>query len=216
MRGDRSGQRPPRHPGPRPAGPGRGRGRHGRARAGRIVYAGPETAGPSVADAEIVNCEGRWITPGLIDCTPIWSTPATAPASSNCGWGASYEEIARGGGGILSTVTATRGADEGERSAPPCPARRAAGRGRHHGRDQVRLRAGIVGEMRMLRAARALGTSGGWESRPRSWRCTPCHRNSPATRRYIDLVGATMLQAVAAEGLADAVDAFCEGIAFRP
>ncbi|MEO8812633.1 MAG: imidazolonepropionase, partial [Caulobacteraceae bacterium] len=80
---------------------------------GTIVYAGAAEAAPNMDAAEIVVCEGRWITPGLIDChTHIVYGGNRAGEFEQRLAGASYEEIARAGGGILSTVTATRAADE--------------------------------------------------------------------------------------------------------
>src|SRR5258708_20234628 len=78
------------------------------ARGGRIVYAGPEAEAPACEASDIVDCAGRWITPGLVDChTHIvyGGNPAhefELPLS-----GASYEEIARAGAGIVSTIHAT-------------------------------------------------------------------------------------------------------------
>ena len=82
------------------------------ARDGRIVYAGPEADLPGgFADAasDVVDCEGRWVTPGLIDChTHLVYAGDRAQEFELRLKGASYEEIARAGGGILSTVRATR------------------------------------------------------------------------------------------------------------
>src|ERR1700746_2865224 len=81
------------------------------ARGGRIVFAGPEDELPSAISggAKVVDCGGRWITPGLIDChTHLVSGAAPAEKLERRLAGASYEDIAVGGGGILSTVRATR------------------------------------------------------------------------------------------------------------
>ena len=115
------------------------------ARDGRIAYAGPEAElpGDSRNAAEIVDCEGRWITPGLIDChTHLVHAGDRAAELEMRLKGATYEEIARAGGGILSTVTATRAASEDELVASGAAAPRCADRRRRDdGRDQVRLRA---------------------------------------------------------------------------
>src|SRR3954466_1011630 len=86
------------------------------ARAGRIVYAGAQADFPANADtADRIDCEGRWITPGLIDChTHLVYAGNRAHEFEMRLAGASYEEIAQAGGGILSTVKATRAASEAE------------------------------------------------------------------------------------------------------
>jgi imidazolonepropionase len=70
--------------------------------------------------ASTVDCEGRWITPGLIGYT-IWSMQATAPTNSRCAGGATHEEVARAGGGIVSSVKALRAASEAELVAQSLP-----------------------------------------------------------------------------------------------
>src|SRR3954447_9255360 len=84
------------------------------ARAGRIVYAGAQADFPANADtAERIDCEGRWITPGLVDChTHLVFAGDRAHEFELRLKGASYEEIARAGGGILSTVRAPRAGSE--------------------------------------------------------------------------------------------------------
>ena len=90
-------------------------------RDGRIVYAGPRAEAPGEA-AETIDCAGRWITPGLIDChTHLVHAGDRAGEWAMRLEGASYEEIARAGGGILSTMRATRAADEGELVASALP-----------------------------------------------------------------------------------------------
>ena len=83
----------------------------------RIVYAGPEAELPAAATAgaEIIDCEGRWITPGLIDChTHLVHAGNRAHEFELRLAGATYEEVARAGGGIVSSVKATRAASEDE------------------------------------------------------------------------------------------------------
>src|SRR5690349_10093031 len=83
------------------------------ARDGRIVYAGPMAGAPEFAADEMVDCQGRWITPGLIDChTHLVHAGDRAHEFELRLQGASYEEIARAGGGIASTMRATRDATE--------------------------------------------------------------------------------------------------------
>src|ERR1700743_329741 len=76
---------------------------------GRIAYAGPSAEAPKLEAAETIDCEGRWITPGLIDChTHLVYAGDRAREFELRLAGASYEEIARAGGGIVSTMKATR------------------------------------------------------------------------------------------------------------
>src|SRR3546814_418203 len=92
------------------------------AKDGRIVYAGPEAGAPALDAAEIVDCDGRWITPGLIDChTHLIHAGNRAREFELRLEGASYEDIARAGGGILSTMKATRAASEDELVASALP-----------------------------------------------------------------------------------------------
>ena len=87
------------------------------AREGRIVFAGPENELPSAARAaeRLVDCEGRWITPALIDCHThlVYGSDRAHEFELKLA-GATYEQIAREGGGILSTVRATRAANKDE------------------------------------------------------------------------------------------------------
>src|ERR1700679_2941757 len=84
-------------------------------RDGRIVYAGPAADAPDLDGAETIDCESRWITPGLIDCHThlVFGGDRAAEFELRLA-GASYEEIARAGGGIVSTMTATRAASEAD------------------------------------------------------------------------------------------------------
>ena len=188
------------------------------ARDGRIVFAGSRSDFPSDADAaERIDCAGRWITPGLVDChTHLVFGGNRAHEFELRLQGASYEEIARAGGGIVSTVEATRKVSERYRNATPS-ARQVAPIG--EGVTTVEINSGYglntETEMRQLSAARALG-----RDRPVTIRTTFLGAHAlPAEAdgdkdRYIDLVCREMLPAVAQAGLADAVDGFMEGIAF--
>ena len=94
-------------------------------------------------DEEVVDVAGRWMTPGLIDCHThlVWGGDRAGEFERRLA-GATYAEIAAAGGGIRSTVAATRAASEEELALPGCRAAgAAAGRGADHGRDQVGLRA---------------------------------------------------------------------------
>jgi len=187
------------------------------ARDGRIVYAGPRTDAPQFDPAEVLGCEGRWITPGLIDCHThlVWAGDRAREFELRLA-GASYEEIARAGGGIVSTVAATRAATEVDLLASTLPRLDAL---IAEGVTTVEVKSGyglsIEGETKQLRVARALA-----RRRDVTVRTSflGAHALPPEftgdSDGYIDLVCRTILPAIAAEGLADAVDAFCEGIGF--
>ena len=185
------------------------------AKAGRIVFAGPADAAP--AAVRTIRCEGRWITPGLIDChTHIVHGGDRAAEFEARLAGASYEEIARAGGGIVSTMRATRAASEAELVADAVPRLDAL---LAEGVTTIEVKSGygldVASEARMLRAARALATE-------RDVRIVTSFLGAHAVPPefagkaddYIDLVVGEMIPALA--DLVDAVDGFCEGIAFSP
>jgi len=188
------------------------------ARNGRIVFAGARSDFASDADAaEQIDCAGRLITPGLVDChTHLVFGGNRAHEFELRLKGASYEEIARAGGGIVSTVAATRAASEAELTANALPRLDAL---ISEGVTTLEIKSGYglntETEMRQLSAARALG-----RNRPVTVKTTflGAHALPPEAGgdkdRYIELVCRDMLPAVARAGLADAVDAFMEGIAF--
>ncbi len=189
------------------------------ARDGRMIYAGPEAAAPAFDAPERMDCEGRWITPGLIDChTHLVYGGNRAHEFERRLAGVSYEEIARAGGGILSTMAATRAASEDELAASALPRLDAL---LAEGVTTIEIKSGYGlardAEMRQLRAARQLATK-------RKVAVTTtflgAHALPPEAGgdkdAYIDLVCNEMLPAIAEAGLADAVDAFCETIAFSP
>ncbi|MBZ9918338.1 MULTISPECIES: imidazolonepropionase [unclassified Mesorhizobium] len=189
------------------------------ARDGTIVYAGAEADIPAAFEqrAEIVDCEGRWITPGLIDChTHLVHAGDRANEFEMRLAGATYEEVARAGGGIVSSVRALRGAGEDELVAQTLPRLDAL---IAEGATTVEVKSGygldLENEKKSLRAARRLGAE-----RPVTIRTTflGAHALPPEAKgdkdAFIDLITATILPAIAADGLADAVDGFCEGIAF--
>ena len=186
---------------------------------GRIAFAGPASELPSGWDArERIDCAGRWITPGLVDChTHLVFGGDRAEEFEQRLRGVTYEEIARAGGGIASTVRATRAADEGELVSGALPRLDCL---IAEGVTTVEVKSGygldLATEARMLRAARRLV-----QERPVSVTTTflGAHALPPGQddkQAYIDEVCGVMLPAVHREGLADAVDAFCEGIAFSP
>lgn len=184
-----------------------------------IVYAGPAKDAPSFDAQAEWDIDGRWITPGLIDChTHLIHAGNRAREFEQRLAGASYEEIARAGGGIVSTMAATRAASRDaliEAALPRLDAMLA------EGVTTIEIKSGYglseVDEIKMLSAARALPGL-----RPVRVRTTFLGAHAlPAEFRdnpdgYIDLVCDRMIPGVAAAGLADAVDAFCEGIGFTP
>ncbi|MDJ1159075.1 imidazolonepropionase [Chelatococcus sp. SYSU_G07232] len=190
------------------------------ARDGRIAFVGAMGDLPAGATAqERIDCAGRWITPGLVDChTHLVFGGDRAQEFELRLAGASYEEIARAGGGIVSTVKATRAASE---DALVASALRRLDHLLAEGVTTVEVKSGygldLESEARMLRAARRLAAE-----RRVSVATTflGAHALPPEAKgdkdAYIESVCNEMLPAIAAEGLADAVDAFCEGIAFSP
>ena len=186
-------------------------------RNGRIVYAGPRENSPEFDAVEQIDCSGRWITPGLIDCHSHLIHAGNRSHEFELRLsGASYEEIARAGGGIVSTMSATRAASEDDlvSSALARLDRLIA-----EGVTTIEIKSGyglsLESEIRMLRAARRLGDERqvtvttsflGAHALP------PEYAGDPDA--YIDHVCSAMIPAVAALGLADAVDGFCETIGF--
>ena len=187
------------------------------ARDGIIVYAGPRAGAPTgLVAAESIDCDGRWITPGLIDChTHLVYGGARAEEFELRLAGASYEEIARRGGGILSTVKATRAAGEDELVSS---ARRRLDALLAEGVTTIEVKSGygleLATERRQLSAARRLA-----QINPVTVRTTflGAHALPPEragdSKTYIADV-CEMIPVLAAEGLVNAVDAFCETIAF--
>jgi imidazolonepropionase len=190
--------------------------------ADRIAFVGPDAAlpGPAATCAErIVDCGGAWITPGLIDChTHLVFGGNRAHEFEMRLNGATYEEIARAGGGIRSTVAATRSASE---DALYSSARRRLAALMVHGVTTVEIKSGYglttADELKMLRVARRLGAD-----LPVTVRTTLLGAHAlPLEYQdhqadYVRLVCDDMIPAVAEAGVADAVDAFCETIAFTP
>jgi imidazolonepropionase len=186
---------------------------------GRIVYAGPARDAPAFDAVETIDCAQRWITPGLIDPHTHLVYAGERVNEFELGLaGASYEEIARAGGGILATVAATRKASEAELIAASLPRLDAL---IAEGLTTVEIKSGyglsLEDELKQLRAAGALATL-----RPLTVKRTllAAHALPPEFKGdpdgYIDLVCRVVIPAAAAEDLADAVDGFCEGIGFTP
>jgi imidazolonepropionase len=189
------------------------------AREGRIAFVGREDELPATwrATARLVDCEGRWITPALIDChTHLVYGGDRAHEFELRLAGASYEQIAREGGGILSTVRATRAASEDELSRS---ALRRLDALIAEGVGTVEVKSGygldLATERKSLTVARRLA-----KQRHVAIRATflGAHALPPefSDKRdvYVAYVADTMIPKLAGEGLIDAVDGFCERIAF--
>jgi len=187
-------------------------------RGARIEWVGEEAQLPAIASgAEVHDLAGAWVTPGLIDChTHLVFAGTRADEYAQRLRGRSYEEIARAGGGILSTVRAVRAASEAqlfEESAPRLAALAS------EGVTTIEIKSGygltLADEAKMLRVARALG-----RAFPVTVRTTllAAHTLPPEFRgradAYIDTIAREWLPALLGEGLVDAVDIFCERIAF--
>ena len=189
---------------------------------GRIAWVGRRgdlPGEPAALAGTVHDCGGRWITPGLIDChTHLVYGGDRAGEFALRLKGATYEEIARAGGGILSTVTATRAADEDSLYRSARPRLEALLR---EGVTTVEIKSGygldLETEFRMLRVAERLGVESGMRVR-RTY--LGAHTLPPEYKDdadgYLDLVCRQALPSIAAEKLADAVDAFGEKIAFSP
>jgi len=186
---------------------------------GRIAWVGERGALPPDAEAaERLDFGGGWITPGLVDChTHLVFAGDRAGEFEMRLQGASYEAIARAGGGILSTVRAVRGADEDALFAASLPRARALLR---DGATTLEVKSGygleFEAECRMLRVARRIGETLGIQVRT-TW--LAAHALPPEYAGDADgYVAASIewLRRAHGQGLVDAVDAFCEGIGFSP
>jgi imidazolonepropionase len=186
---------------------------------GRIAWVGAAADLPHREAAELLDGEGGWLTPGLIDChTHLVFAGDRSGEFEQRLMGASYEEIARAGGGIARTVAATRQASHAELEAAAW--RRLAAL-MAEGVTTIEIKSGYGldqdTEIRMLEVARALGRDNPVEVRTTFLGAHALPREYAADRAgYLDLVCLRVLPEVARRGLADAVDAFCEGIAFSP
>lgn len=183
--------------------------------AGRISWIGSRSEWRAKAREEH-DARGAWITPGLIDChTHLVYAGNRASEFELRLKGATYEEIARTGGGILSTVRATRAASEDQLFQL---AQKRLSRWQAEGATVIEVKSGYGldrdTELRMLRAARRLTglsvktTFLGAHALPEEYRGRP--------DAYIDFVCGEVLPEARKQGLVDAVDAFCERIAFTP
>ncbi|ROL77338.1 imidazolonepropionase [Pseudomonas vranovensis] len=187
--------------------------------AGHIEWIGPRQQLPALIADRTVDLGGAWVTPGLIDC----HTHAVFGGNRSGEFeqrlqGVSYAEIAAQGGGIASTVRATRAASEDQLFAS---ARQRVQALMHDGVTTLEIKSGygldLVSERKLLKVIRRLG-----EELPLTVRstCLAAHALPPEYKDraddYISHICDEMLPALAAEGLVDAVDAFCEYLAFSP
>ncbi|UPT63807.1 MAG: imidazolonepropionase [Hyphomonadaceae bacterium JAD_PAG50586_4] len=181
----------------------------------RILYAGPTSKAPALDAVETIPCGGRWITPGLIDChTHLVHAGNRAHEFELRLNGATYEEIARAGGGIISTVSATRAASEDDLVADALPRLDAL---IAEGVTTIEIKSGYglsrEHELKQLNTAHRLGEKRRINVSPT---LLAAHALPPEfagdADGYIDEVCANIIPA--AVGVADAVDAFCENIAF--
>lgn len=166
---------------------------------------------------EVHDCGGGWVTPGFVDCHThlVWAGSRAAEWEQRL-TGVPYAEIARKGGGILSTVRATRAATEDELLAAAVPRLRAL---TAEGVTCVEIKSGygltLADELKMLRVARRLGEAFPVEVSPT---LLAAHAVPPEfagrADEYVSLVVNEIIPTVAGEGLAAAVDVFCESIAF--
>jgi len=187
---------------------------------GQIVWIGPMRDLPAASAStarEVHDLGGALVTPGLIDChTHLVFGGDRAQEFDLRLNGATYEEIARNGGGIVSTVRATRHASEDELFAQSLPRARSL---LADGVTTLEIKSGygleLDAERRMLRVARRIGEALGIHVRTSF---LGLHALPPEYKdrrdEYVDLVCEDMLPALANEGLVDAVDAFCESIGF--
>jgi imidazolonepropionase len=188
----------------------------------RIVFAGPRRELPGTPEScakQVIDAGARWITPGLIDCHThiVFGGDRSGEFEQRLN-GATYEEIARAGGGIRSTVKATRTASENDLVAAASARVRAL---MAQGVTTIEIKSGygldLETEMKMLRVARRLAATLPIDV---STSFLGAHALPPEYEGrqgdYVTLVCEEMIPAVAKHGLADAVDAFGEKIAFTP
>ncbi|KAA0949023.1 imidazolonepropionase [Pseudomonas sp. ANT_H14] len=184
-----------------------------------IEWIGPRGELPGADYAKTHDLQGAWVTPGLIDCHThtVFGGNRSGEFEQRL-QGVSYAEIAAAGGGIASTVRATRAATEDELFASAHKRLRSLLR---DGVTTVEIKSGygldLASERKILRVIRRLGTE-----LPVSVRstCLAAHALPPEyvdrADAYIEHICSEMLPTLAAEGLVDAVDAFCEYLAFSP
>ena len=184
---------------------------------GRIAWLGPAAELPANGNCETRSLDGQWLTPALIDChTHLVFAGNRAEEFELRLKGVSYEEIARSGGGIMSTVNATRVASDDDLQSATAQRLHALKR---EGVATVEIKSGYglntETELRMLQVIRTLAANSGLSLRSTflGAHAIPVEY-AGKSGQYIDLVCNEMLPAAHEAELADAVDAFCENIAF--
>ena len=188
--------------------------------AGTISYVGSAADAPATPpDAEIIDAQGKLLTPGLIDCHThlVWAGSRADEFAQRL-HGVSYADIAAQGGGIAATVRATRAASEAELVEAATPRLQALLR---EGVTTIEIKSGyglsLEHEGKQLRAAKQLAAA-----HPVSVQTTllAAHALPPEFKDnadgYIDTIVDSILPTLADEGLVDAVDAFCEKVGFTP
>ncbi|MFT4819490.1 MAG: imidazolonepropionase [Candidatus Pseudothioglobus sp.] len=184
-----------------------------------LLYVGVAADAPAFAARQVLNGEQRWVTPGLVDChTHLIFGGNRAEEFEQRLQGVDYEQIARQGGGIVSTVNATRAASEAELLST---AMARAGRLLAEGVTTFEVKSGygldLATEVKMLRVGEQLAqqlpatvcrTFLGAHALPVEFK--------DSADAYIDYVCAAMIPLIAEQGLATSVDVFCEGIGFTP
>jgi len=184
---------------------------------GRIAWIGTTKDRRKTDARETHSLNGAWVTPGLVDChTHLVFAGNRAPEWEMRAKGATYEEIARAGGGILSTVRGTRAATEDELVAQSLPRAQAMAR---QGVTTVEIKSGYGldadSELKMLRAAARVGAQANVNVSPTflgAHTLPPEYKENRAA--YVDLICNAIIPVIARDRLAEAVDAFCETIAF--
>lgn len=185
---------------------------------GLLAWVGPHADLPSHTSRETRSLDGRWITPALIDCHThlVFGGERSGEFEQRLA-GTSYEDIARAGGGILATVRATRESSDDALLA-------SAGARLHRlmtgGVATVEVKSGygldVDAEIRMLEVARRLDTETPVAVQTTLLAAHAVPPESADANAWIDRVCAELLPKVAERGIADAVDAYCETIAFSP
>ena len=184
---------------------------------GKIAWVGPESELPSGINCRTLSLQNRWLTPALIDChTHVVFGGNRAEEFEQRLMGVSYEEIAKAGGGILSTVNETRSASSDELANSAVIRLNSLAR---EGVATVEIKSGygldIENELKMLRVARSLAGSSGISTSTSflGAHTVPAEFTGKADQ-YIEMLCEEALPRAVDEGLVDAVDAYCEGIAF--